>query len=423
MTDPGNILISAVNHDDLGPVVILSGLAEAMSCSPQQARDIAAELIQKSRQVDRMIAETNGHERSVPVGISQAEAQRQMLAAQIEDLRHQQGVQIDGLETWVRYEHTKHRMRCIALLEHKGEAPSDDLMIDINDVALGPRIMPNSPDEAVRIPPRVAESKAFVAATEAIMEGFKARGVALCEELFGPAEKPPSPPREIPADLMDGFTMAGRVPIGQNYLDATYPANWPLIYTDYEIDFYLDCIKRKQWYIYGQTDFWVWDAIGMFPIKGMRALNMGSLTPWYEATCLHYGAQPTTIDYNKIISKSARVTTMTVGEAEGVEPFDVAFSISSFEHDGLGMYGDPLDPDGDLKAMRKMKERIKPGGLMFFAVPIGKDKILFNNARIYGRLRLPLMLEGWTTVRTLGMLTEHYDGPGHVQPVFVLRND
>jgi Caenorhabditis protein of unknown function, DUF268 len=37
--------------------------------------------------------------------------------------------------------------------------------------------------------------------------------------------------------------------------------------------------------------------------------------------------------------------------------FDAGFSISSFEHDGLGMYGDPLDPDGDLKAMRKMKQK------------------------------------------------------------------
>ena len=32
--------------------------------------------------------------------------------------------------------------------------------------------------------------------------------------------------------------------------------------------------------------------------------------------------------------------------------FDVALSISSFDHDGLGRYGDPLEPDNDLRAMR-----------------------------------------------------------------------
>jgi Caenorhabditis protein of unknown function, DUF268 len=47
----------------------------------------------------------------------------------------------------------------------------------------------------------------------------------------------------------------------------------------------------------------------------------------------------------------------------------------------MGMYGDPLDPDGDLKAMRKMKQRIKLNGLLFLAVPVGRDKILFKNVR------------------------------------------
>jgi hypothetical protein len=40
-----------------------------------------------------------------------------------------------------------------------------------------------------------------------------------------------------------------------------------------------------------------------------------------------------------------------------------------------------------------MSKRIKPGGLLF-AVPTGRDKVLFNNARIYGRLRLLLLMAG-----------------------------
>jgi hypothetical protein len=40
-----------------------------------------------------------------------------------------------------------------------------------------------------------------------------------------------------------------------------------------------------------------------------------------------------------------------------------------------------------------MSKRIKPGGLLF-AVPTGRDKVLFNNARIYGRHRLPLLMAG-----------------------------
>ena len=86
------------------------------------------------------------------------------------------------------------------------------------------------------------------------------------------------------------------------------------------------------------------------------------------------------------------------------------------------MYGDPLDPDGDLKAMRKMKERIKPGGLLFLAVPSGRDQIRFNQHRIYGRLRLPLLMQGWEWIDSFGYGPETLDGNGDAQPLYVLRN-
>lgn len=53
------------------------------------------------------------------------------------------------------------------------------------------------------------------------------------------------------------------------------------------------------------------------------------------------------------------------------------------EHIGLGRYGDPLDPDGDLKAISELKRVIAPGGDILFVVPIGKAKLLFNAHRIY----------------------------------------
>jgi hypothetical protein len=71
-----------------------------------------------------------------------------------------------------------------------------------------------------------------------------------------------------------------------------------------------------------------------------------------------------------------------------------AFDLSSFEHDGLGAYGDPLDPERDLTAMKKMKQVVKLGGILLFALPTGADKVMFNQARVYGRIRLPMMLEG-----------------------------
>ena len=256
---------------------------------------------------------------------------------------------------------------------------------------------------------------------------------ALQVEHFGSPNPCPVPPREIPPELLSRFSMNGDAEIAYNYLNCTYPDNYPLIYADQEIDNYISVIsgnlKRPEseriehWFIYGSLDQWVCDGIAKYPIRDKSVVNMGSLTPWYESMFILFGAKPVTIDYNRIILRTNRMGVMTIDEWERERPiFDVGFSISSFEHDGLGMYGDPLDPEGDLKAMRKMSERIKPGGLLFLAVPTGRDKVLFNNARIYGRHRLPLLMKGWEWIDSFGFNESDLGGNGSAQPLYVLKN-
>jgi len=53
------------------------------------------------------------------------------------------------------------------------------------------------------------------------------------------------------------------------------------------------------------------------------------------------------------------------------------------EHIGLGRYGDEIDPDGDVKAMNELKRVLAVGGSLFFVVPVGKPKIMYNAHRIY----------------------------------------
>lgn len=73
---------------------------------------------------------------------------------------------------------------------------------------------------------------------------------------------------------------------------------------------------------------------------------------------------------------------------------DFIVSFSSIEHSGLGRYGDPIDPLGDIREMEKIKCLLKPGGKLFLGFPIGRDEVVFNLHRVYGRLRLPLLFEG-----------------------------
>jgi len=55
----------------------------------------------------------------------------------------------------------------------------------------------------------------------------------------------------------------------------------------------------------------------------------------------------------------------------------------TIEHIGLGRYGDPLDPEGDLKAISELKRVLADNGNLLVVVPVGKSKIMFNAHRIY----------------------------------------
>ncbi|KAI1715900.1 hypothetical protein Ddc_10821 [Ditylenchus destructor] len=81
-----------------------------------------------------------------------------------------------------------------------------------------------------------------------------------------------------------------------------------------------------------------------------------------------------------------------------MDDFDFVVSYSSIEHSGLGRYGDPIDPIGDLREMEKVRCILKPGGLFFFSVPVGFDTTGFNCHRYYGRIRLAMMFAGFELI-------------------------
>jgi SAM-dependent methyltransferase len=67
-------------------------------------------------------------------------------------------------------------------------------------------------------------------------------------------------------------------------------------------------------------------------------------------------------------------------------PSDSIASLSCMhviEHIGLGRYGDPLDPDGDLKAISELVRVLAPGGNLLVATPVGRPRVEFNAHRVY----------------------------------------
>ena len=53
------------------------------------------------------------------------------------------------------------------------------------------------------------------------------------------------------------------------------------------------------------------------------------------------------------------------------------------EHIGLGRYGDPIDPNGDAKALGELERVLAPGGTLLIVVPVGRPRVCFNAHRIY----------------------------------------
>lgn len=55
----------------------------------------------------------------------------------------------------------------------------------------------------------------------------------------------------------------------------------------------------------------------------------------------------------------------------------------ALEHVGLGRYGDPLDPYGDVKGARELSRVLAEGGNLLIVLPVGRPKTAFNAHRIY----------------------------------------
>jgi hypothetical protein len=124
-----------------------------------------------------------------------------------------------------------------------------------------------------------------------------------------------------------------------------------------------------------------------------------------------YDFRPAPIELNGLYTGAADLTQLHF-------PSDSIASLSCMhviEHVGLGRYGDPLDPDGDLKAIGELVRVVAPGGDLLVATPIGQPRVAFNAHRVYdyeafARYFAPLELVEFT------LIEEHGEGGLIVAP-------
>lgn len=73
------------------------------------------------------------------------------------------------------------------------------------------------------------------------------------------------------------------------------------------------------------------------------------------------------------------------------------------EHIGLGRYGDPLDPEGTRKACGELARVLAPGGNLYFALPVGRERVAFNANRVHAPRTILRYFEGLELVEFSGV--------------------
>lgn len=93
-----------------------------------------------------------------------------------------------------------------------------------------------------------------------------------------------------------------------------------------------------------------------------------------------YDYRPAKLFLSQLKSKSADLLDLPFGD----RTIPSLSCMHTVEHVGLGRYGDPIDYDGDLEAIKELKRVLAVGGHLLFVVPLGREsRIFFNAHRVY----------------------------------------
>ena len=222
-------------------------------------------------------------------------------------------------------------------------------------------------------------------------------------------------PKTIPKQMLQDFTMNGRISVSSWYFDQYYSgkeAQTP-VWTKKMIDQYTELAKHGELggnYGVSETNA-LRDGLKHAPgIKDGRVLVIGSEIPWVEACVLEAGAREVvTLEYGIINSEHPQIKTMVPSEfrkaylTNTLGKFDAIVTFSSVEHSGLGRYA--LNPWGDIITIARGWCVTKDGGSLTVGVMYddNKDSIRFNAGRWYGQIRYPFLATNWK---------QHYRGSG-----------
>lgn len=177
---------------------------------------------------------------------------------------------------------------------------------------------------------------------------------------------------------------------------------------------------------YPGAALWILKAIEKYNINNKKVAVIGTLVPWIEAILLNFNNIVTTVEYNVPNVEFKNLNAISNWDFQKYsDKYDCIVTYSSVKHSGLGRYGDPLDPNRDIKTMLDIHKNLIDNGILIWGAPVGHDAVVWNAHRIYGKIRMPILFNGfkeleWIDVDKNSILNQSLSN-NSINPVIVLN--
>ncbi|MCR4303906.1 MAG: DUF268 domain-containing protein [Gallionella sp.] len=110
---------------------------------------------------------------------------------------------------------------------------------------------------------------------------------------------------------------------------------------------------------------------------GSSVLTMSVLSAQVETTFVDY--RPLKVSLPGLTSIAGNIMDLPFADSS----VNSLSCLHVIEHIGLGRYGDPIDPQGSVKAANELQRIVSSGGKIFLSLPIGRERICFNAHRVH----------------------------------------
>lgn len=130
----------------------------------------------------------------------------------------------------------------------------------------------------------------------------------------------------------------------------------------------------------------LWAATKILRAAPPRHVDIGSrIDGFITALIAHRPVEvvdirPLTSPYDNLVFIQDNACTMKQFQDNELESVSC---LHAMEHFGLGRYGDPIEPDAYKIFARALTRVIRPGGVLYLSVPIGRQRLMFNAHRVF----------------------------------------